>query len=309
MTLLSETLSRGAAEAIQEQILVALRARPDRHTIWLDRPYNLYLDDAQSEAYLSAASSDSYSKTLASPIRDLITTTTTVLLAGLSDHVEFIDLGPARPLYTLPLLMALRDSGVRCRYSPVDISEPLLSLATSEIQRHGFVVSGVHCLFEDLPKVLRRRTQHPLGLRLVNFGATFMNYRPAAAVSLLRQLLRPGDLGLVAADLFASPDAAIAPYLTSEAEAFTFLPLAAVGLAPEEVQYFVRYARSRVEMGFTVLRPRAIGHAMLRTHTDIVTALSYRYTPTSLAGAFQSFASVVLVTSDTGGVALARVSP
>lgn len=274
-----QVLFRSPSEAIRLQLALAVNSPETGGTIWLDQPFNLYLSDKQADAYLAAMATPQYVTAFHDPLAQLIEDHADVLTRRFDGAIAFVDLGPGKPDKSLPLLRALRKSGVDCCYVPVDVSARFLNIAVSAVEAEGFASCPQRCLFEEVSGVLDTKPRIRDCSRLINMGLTFMNYRPAAATSLLQSLLRSKDAAIVATELFRSEARAELPYRNSAAERFTFLPLEAAGIPRDAADYFVRYRAERVEMGFNIRSDiRLADNVLIRSGTEIVTSLSHRYT-------------------------------
>jgi hypothetical protein len=273
MTLTTKQLSDNPQGALALQ----LRCAPsDGHTLWLHRPANLYLIEKQADMYLKLMSQP-YGDGFHAKIRSLIATHREDLLAGFGQRLDLIDLGPGYPDKSFPLLWYMQQQKMTGRYMPVDISRRFLDVAVTACRPFGFTIVPHHSLFEELPEQLPKNSD--AAQRLVMMGVTFMNYAPEEMVPLLRRMVRPGDSAVIAGELYneESTVSMIAPYETAEAKHFNFLPLELLGIPESSLQYFVRLARSRIEMGFTVLHPIQIAGLQIQHDQEIVTSLSYRY--------------------------------
>jgi hypothetical protein len=163
------------------------------------------------------------------------------------------------------------------RSTPVDVSHRFLKLAADACRPFGFCVEPCHSLFEELPK--RLAGMHACSGRLLLMGVTFMNYAPERVCRLLSSLIRPGDAAVIAVELLRDGflQSVMQPYRSEQAEAFNFLPLEILGVQASSVEYFVRFERNRIEMGFEALGKVNIGAVQLEPGSRLVTSFSYRY--------------------------------
>lgn len=283
------------------------RKRTMSRTLYLDQPSNLYLADSQVNAYLQLMGNAAYSAAFHNPTRDLITKNVSRIVKGLQTPVHIIDLGPGYPDKTFPLLENLDTA--HCIYIPVDIGKRFLKVAVNAVKKFHIKSLPQHSLFEDMPKLLATKSFNDDSVRrLVVLGLTFMNYRPTVIVGLLRKMMRPGDVLVVAAEIRKQSNAAllIKPYQTKEAELLNWLSLKMVGAPVKNLKYFARFRYGRVEMAFKVVAPfslRGCGH--LRTGDVLVTAISYRLKLADFKKALRKqFKSVQIFTRQN--VALAR---
>jgi hypothetical protein len=277
MTFRSEDIAHNPREILEAQISMANRGES---VIWLDRPFNLYLLERQADSYLGLMRSAVYGEGFHATIRTLIEENSAALLAGLRPPLDLIDLGPGYPDKTLPLLSRMCREGIRGRYVPVDISCRFLNLAAETCCGFGLSVQPLHLLFEELPARLGAIGPS----RLIIFGVTFMNYEPDIACRLLSQLMRPGDIALIAVELLRQGclESAMAPYRSEEARAFNFIPLDILGIPAASVEYFVQFERGRIEMGFELTRSVRTQACRLDAGRRIMTSFSCRSTMTEL---------------------------
>jgi len=305
MTLTSEEVSNDPRRALEQQVLTAGRRA---YTLWLDNPFNLYLIDRQAEVYLGLMQLSSYGEGFHATIRKVIERNSDSIISKLAAPLNVIDLGPGYPDKTFPLLERMRTEHLVGCYTPVDISHRFLKLAANACRPFGFPVEPCHSLFEELPRRFSRESTS--SARLVLMGVTFMNYAPERACRLLSNLIRPGDAAVVAVELLRDGclESVIEPYRSDQAKTFNFLPLEIVGVSPDSVTYFVRFERSRIEMGFETLRPVSIGKVHLRPGQQIVTSFSYRYRIQDLRALLEYHFSKVDVYSDAEeSCAVARI--
>ena len=305
MTLTSKEVSKDPRRALEQQVLSAGRGNC---TLWLDSPFNLYLIDRQADVYLGLMQLSSYGEGFHATIRKVIERHSDSIISKLAAPLNVIDLGPGYPDKTFPLLERMRTEHLSGCYIPVDISRRFLKLAANACRPFGFPVEPCHSLFEELPG--RFSTESAPSGRLVLMGVTFMNYAPERACRLLSRLIRPGDAAVVAVELLRDGglESVMQPYRTEQAKTFNFLPLEIVGVNPDSVSYFVRFERSRIEMGFETRRPVSIGKVHLRTGQRIVTSFSYRYRIQDLRALLEYHFSHVEVYSDAEeSCAVARI--
>jgi len=305
MTLTSKEVSEDPRGALERQISTADRRTG---TVWLDNPFNLYLIDRQAEVYLGLMHSSSYGKGFHATIRKLIEQNSESIISKLAGPLNVIDLGPGYPDKTFPLLERMRTEHLAGRYTPVDISHRFLKLAADACRPFGFSVKPCHLLFEELPKCLSG--MNVSSGRLLLMGVTFMNYAPERACRLLSRLIRPGDAAVIAVELLRDGclESIMQPYRSDQAKAFNFLPLEIVGVSPGSVDYFVRFERGRIEMGFEALRPVSIGKVQLPAGQQVVTSFSYRYRIQDLRELLEYHFSGVEIYSDAAeSCAVARI--
>jgi uncharacterized SAM-dependent methyltransferase len=306
MTVNSKEVSADPRHALEMQFSFAGQRSS---TVWLDNPFNLYLIDRQAEVYLGLMQSPSYGEGFHATIRKLIEQNSAPIVSSLAAPLDVVDLGPGYPDKTFPLLDRMRAEHLAGCYVPVDINRRFLRLAADACRPFGFPIEPRHLLFEELPKSLSR-TSASSG-RLLLMGVTFMNYAPGRACHLLSKLIQRGDAAVIAVELLrdGAIESMMGPYRSDQAEAFNFLPLEIVGIPRGSVEYFVRFERCRIEMGFAVQRWVDTGRVHLRPGQQIVTSFSYRYHIQDLRALLEHHFFRVEIYSDLeGSCAVARVS-
>ena len=305
MTLTSERVSSDPRRELERQISTAV---PGNCTVWLDNPFNLYLIERQAEAYLSLMRSSVYGDGFHSTVRNLMERNSESIISRLAPPVNVIDLGPGYPDKTFPLLERMRAQRLAGRYTPVDINDRFLKLAADACRPFGFPVEPCHLLFEELPMRLSRMSDS--SARLVLMGVTFMNYDPRRACRLLSRLIQPGGAAVIAVELLRddSLESVMRPYRSSQARAFNFLPLEIVGVDAGSVDYFVRFERGRIEMGFEILSPVSVGKVRLQPGRRIVTSFSCRYRMRDLQALLKChFPRVEIYSDESESCAVARL--
>lgn len=293
MTTSSEILAAPRA-ALAAQIAEQTDSRrAHQGTIHLDRPFNLYLSQKQAKAYLRLMGTDEYRHPLHDPVRTLFEKHAATLLPG-KGKIDLLDLGPGYPDKSLALLKHLRRRGDDCLYVPVDINKHFLDVASAAVVNYVSAIKPVLCLFEDLPALLRNGQILRKGAkRVVNLGLTFMNYRPREILPLLAKISGSRGRVIVATQLLQTDfKQLVRPYLTVEARKFAFLPLELSGIPERLTRYDVSFADSRVELSFRMLASFHVKDAIrLESGTRIVTAISYRYTPSRFRSCLREFFS------------------
>ncbi len=248
---------------------------------WFDQPYHLYLEDKQAKLYLDMIGAEKFSTQLHEPTEKLIDKYRTDILKDFTGKVEFYDLGPGLPSKSIPLLKELQKSKKEFKYIPVDISTSFLKIASDEVSKIGVESNPINCLFEDLHKHIDLSSKVD---RLFFIGLTFNNYRPNKILNLLRELCEPNGVCLIITEYFTKDkiESILVPYKDKYAEQFNFLALELVGLNKNSLQYFTAFRNQRIEMGFKLTADIKVGDSILQKGISIMTAISYRYTRTSL---------------------------
>jgi uncharacterized SAM-dependent methyltransferase len=306
----SRAILRNPRQELLSQLAAQLSTSTHR-TIWLDRPYNLYLVKAQSEAYMAMMSSSSYAEPFHDPVKLLLERNCSNIARRARPPVDLIDLGPGYPDKTFPFFDFFNFNKISCRYVPVDINREFLRIAVSAAQDRNVEVKPQNCLFEELPS---RINDSAFGgnSRIVLLGLTFMNYRPNFIKETLSKLIRPGDQLLVATQLLQDSNLGqlVDPYLSEPVGKFTSLVLDLLGLKFSSFRYFARFKNHRVEVGFRTVEPVTIESLpQISEGRDIVVAVSYRYRLEEFIQLLERFFSSVQVFCLKGSaVAVGRAS-
>lgn len=303
-------LQTDSANIICRQIRESLHgeAKPTK-TIWLDRPYNLYLADCQTDAYLRLMKANAYSGAFHDPVAKLISAHTNQIIEQLPLQVDLFDLGPGYPDKTFPILEAMSSLGFDCLYIPVDIGKRFLGIASDAVEHFKFPIKPLHCLFEELPNKLKNGSvARKEAYRLALLGLTFMNYRPDKILPLLGQIIEEHGLVVVATQLWDGGDVEplLSPYRTTETQEFAFLLLALAGIDRSSVNYDLRFADGRVEVSFVTTRDLTLlDGTKLAAKTRLITAISYRYQKEEfLCYLSEHFSSANVIFSQESKVAL-----
>lgn len=152
------------------------------------------------------------------------------------EPLEVLSLGAGQGDKDLLLLEALRASGVRAVYVPVDTSQALLEMACGGALRAGFAARGVKADFTEPEQLLALAAEPESPHRLVLLiGNTLGAFDPLAQARELRRVVRPGDALLVDGELYAG-DATIAGYDNPVNRRFAWAPLHAVGIGDQDGQ-------------------------------------------------------------------------
>lgn len=257
---------------------------------WFDFPYHLYYEEEQALKYLEMIEKDNFSISLHKPIEELVRNYAYSLIGINTKKVELYDLGPGLPTKTIPLIKNLQERKIPFSYIPIDISKSFLKLAQDEVAKYGVESKGINCLFEELPKNIDEKKDEKI-TRIFLIGLTFNNYRPKQILSLLSKLCEKNDIAIIITEYYEKDkeNSILIPYQDKYAENFNFLVLKLMGFDKENFQYFARFRNQRIEMGFKPLRKIKIEELNLNKNDKIITAISYRYTNSSLTRYIQNY--------------------
>lgn len=274
-------------------------------------PFLLYLTEEQSASYLSAIKERDYRRMIDEPIARAISKNQSLIIDSLRTPVQIYDLGPGLPRKTLPIVRALKRSRMTFRYSAVDISDYFLHQTETYMNKYGYEVNAVRCLFAELPRQQSAIERgHRISSRLVLMGLTFNNFPVNDIVKTLAGLTKPRDAALIAVVLRAKPvqDTFRLPYLTETAKTFNFGSLAVLGLNASEFIYTVSFEENRVEMAFVTARQVLAERLRISKNTRILTAVSYRHSLDELENAIDgSFVITGRFSSGSENVAVIKL--
>ena len=158
-----------------------------------------------------------------------------------TSSIQVVSLGCGSGEKDLRLLQSLRDRDRPARYTPVDVSMPLVLMAHQRAEEAGFASSaGVVCdllaplSFDELaPEV-------PTSERLVTFFGLIPNFEPRAILPNITAMLRPGDRLLLSGNLAPGSDyeaglrKALPQYDNPATETWLLMFLEDLGIARED---------------------------------------------------------------------------
>jgi uncharacterized SAM-dependent methyltransferase len=257
-------------------------------TYWFDSPFLLYIEKKQAMAYLEMISKDNFYKTLHQPIEKLVEKYADSIIGNDTDEIELYDLGPGLPTKTLPLIKSMKERKISFKYIPVDISKSFLEIAINEVRKYGVESNGINCLFEELSeKIISKQKEETTRIFLI--GLTFNNYRPSQILKLLDKLCGKNDFAIIITEFYekGKEESILLPYKDVFAENFNFLILELMGFKKSDFSYFTVFNNSRIEMGFKPLHNTSNGIINLKSSDKIITAISYRYSKSSITSFIQ----------------------
>jgi len=176
----------------------------------------------------------------------------TWLLEPFSGPVPVISLGAGEGSIDRLLLDPIRQSGREQRYFPVDASQALLEMACAggedlDIETSGIkadISSPMHLVFAsdaaESPKLL------------LMAGNTLGGFDPIDLIRQLAQCLHPGDRLALDVEIYQGEESAL--HDGDPMRQFTFAPLAALGVSPDEGEVRLEHKRDDRLTGLYVTR-------------------------------------------------------
>lgn len=243
----------------------------------LTEPHLLYLETVDAQNYLEAMKTSRYSSGFHSDAVKIITKYSG-LIVGTRSRLCLVDLGPGYPDKTLPIAQYCKDKLVSLQYVPVDINQSFLDIATAEVRKYTTDIKPIQALFEECADKIPAAPSQDI---LVMIGLTFMNFSPNKILSLLKKLGGQHGRALIACEILSpgkSIDEILRRYRTPEAQEVAFNPIRSLGAVKDDITYSVEFKDGRIEMSFQLRRALA----NLPAGSNIVTAVSYRYTESEL---------------------------
>lgn len=232
--------------------------RPVAPHVWEAEHHLLYARDDQAQAYEKLKKNNGYNSFHLSLIQ-VMRQHASAICEHVSTPFTLIDLGPAYPDKTLPLMRHAYRHGISFDYIPVDINKKWMLTAAEVAKPYARNVRGVQNLFEKcitgLPKDM-----HPH--RFVFIGLTFMNFDPINILNLMKKIAGPGGVVGIAQELLTDSnviDSIRTHYQSSEFQLLSYGVLANLGVDPDPDDFIYSAIfdrdRNRIEMGFFFRKP------------------------------------------------------
>ena len=264
---------------MKKQIIKELQQEKKRKGYWnLYNPKNLYITDAQGQAYLDIMDNETYSSSFHDKTHILIEENISAITKNFSKkNIHIVDLGPGYPSKTFPIIDALKEKEIE--YWAVDGNNYFANISSDAIKKRG--VKNCHpkqMLFEDTAKTLNKEIP-----KLLILGLTIMNFEPNYILPILKECLTSkNDVSLTSIQFIdekTNIEEILQGYKSKEAEKFNFLLLELLGFTKEDVKYTPQFANNRVEMCFEIKNvPQPLKETGIKVGDTIITAISYRHT-------------------------------
>ncbi len=275
-----------------------------------------YLKSNQAQAFLNLESSETYQKEVIQKEIDLINDNIQEILGRVGkDNLNIIDLGCGDGKKAVLFINHLNGK-VKLRYCPIDISSYMVEKAIKKIKKEdiGEVVEFQWNIsdFENIENVsiLLRQGDFKKNLFLL-LGNTLGNFEINELLYEVRSSMKGGDFLLVGNGLDnRHPEEILNSYNTPEVNEFLIHIPMQLGLKKEEIKLGVRFANSRVELYYTILKDKTIKfqkkEVVFNEGDQILVSVSYKYNKEDFVSFLNLYFDDVFVKrSEDGSYALA----
>ena len=275
-----------------------------------------YLTPKQSQAFLDLESSEDYQKDVIQKEIDLINGNVGNIMEEFkNDSLNIVDLGCGDGKKAVIFIEHLKGK-LDMRYCPIDISGYMVERAISKIKKldAGEVVKFQWNIsdFENLDNIfpLLRDKDYKKNLLLL-LGNTLGNFEINELLYQVKGCMKEGDFVLIGNVLDnRNEEDVLKSYHNQELNnLLVHLPIS-LGLKKADVEFGVRFANSRVEMYYTILRDKEIKfqdkRVVFHKGDQLLSAVSYKYQKENFEEFLKMyFKDVKMYTSDDGTYALA----
>lgn len=212
-------------EQIAEEFFAALSARylPEKFFYWLPLSVKAWLDLCRGAEYKNFARSLRLVSSHAEQVAQQIPRAA----------FSVISLGAGQGDKDLLLLEALRQAGHAVSYRPVDSSQALLERACAGATQAGFPARGLKADLVNRGHVSQMNADAKRSRLLLLLGNTLGGFGPLEFVSILREIVRPGDWLLLDGEIFSGNET-MAGYDNPINRRFAFAPLRSIGIGEED---------------------------------------------------------------------------
>jgi len=246
-----------------------------------------YLKPEQAQAYLDLEDSKDYKKEVIQKEIDLINENIEEFMGKFGkDNVNIIDIGCGDGKKAVLFVKHLKGK-LKLRYCPVDISSYMVEKAIKNVKKAdaGEVVEFQWNIsdFENMENIsiLLRQGDFKKNLTLL-LGNTLGNFEINELLYEIRSSMKGGDFLMVGNGLDnRHPEDILKSYNTPEVNEFMIhIPLQ-LGLLKEDIEFGTRFANSRVEIYYTIKKPKKIKfhgkEVVFNTGDQILVSVSYKY--------------------------------
>ncbi len=137
-----------------------------------------------------------YYSIVTEPEREFLVSIADSIAKTLPENFEYVDLGPGTAHKEQFLFDALNKIGKKFTYTPVDISNHFLDIAHSYAEEQGIPTRPFLMPFEEVSNELR--SYKPI---FVSLGLTYINYKPAEALNMLKEMMGTDGIGFIDAQI------------------------------------------------------------------------------------------------------------
>jgi len=246
-----------------------------------------YLSPEQAQGFLDLEKSESYQEEIIAKEINLIKANINDILKKVGNKpINIIDLGCGDGKKAEIFIRYLKGK-VKLRYCPIDISGYMVEKAMNRMKQLniGEVVELQWNIsdFENLENVanLLRGSQYKDNVFLL-LGNTLGNFEINELLYEIRSSMSKGDFLIIGNGLDNRQEKdIIASYNTKEVDDWLFMILSQVGFDRRDLEFNVRFRRSRVELYYTLLRDKKITFQdksiYFSTGDQILVSVSYKY--------------------------------
>ncbi len=275
-----------------------------------------YLTPEQAQAFLDLESSKDYQNEVIQKEIDLINNNIDKILFSIGKgNINIIDVGCGDGKKAVIFTEHLKGK-IKIRYCPIDISSYMVERAIKKIRDVdvGEIISFQWNIsdFENLENVsfLLRQGDFKRNFFLL-LGNTLGNFEINELLYEIRSAMKGGDFLLIGNGLDSrNQEEILRAYSTNEVNNFLkHLPLQ-LGLKEEEIRFGTRFANSRVELYYTILKDKKIQfqnkQLSLNKGDQIMVSVSYKYSKEDFISFLKLYFDEVNVkVSEEGSYALA----
>jgi len=267
-----------------------------------------YLTPKQSQGFLDVEEDPEYQKYLTNTEVDLIRSNLDFVLSKMkAKSYNVIDVGCGNGKKA-SLFIGELSKHLNVRYCPIDISsymvktasETIRALNIGDVLEFNWNISD----FENLENVtsLFRNPSHKHHLMLF-LGNTMGNFNHNHILEAIRRSMKKGDFLLIGNGITSTvTDDLIKAYYNKAMINFWVQPMLLMGFKENEIQYSVKFGKSRMEMYFTLLKDRKIKHIDkiidFKQGDQVLVGISYKYTKTEFKKILSSFFTKVKISTD-----------
>jgi uncharacterized SAM-dependent methyltransferase len=275
-----------------------------------------YLKPEQAQAFLDLESSKDYQEEIIQKEVDLINNNIGEIVSKVGkEALNIIDIGCGDGKKAVLFTDHLKGK-IKLRYCPIDISDYMVTKAIANVKKldAGEVVEFQWNIsdFENIENITTLLRQGEIKKNLILLlGNTLGNFEINELLYEIRSSMKGGDFLLIGNGLDSrNPAEILRSYNTPEVNEFLIhIPLQ-LGLTKEDIKFGTRFANSRVELYYTLLKDKKIKFqdktVIFHEGDQILVSVSYKYNKEDFMSFMNLyFDDVIMKVSDDGSYALA----